>query len=223
MKLNVLISALRYAFLTVTAILQTVLAASVPETTLSLYDELCDEKICHGNGICFVANAAAQCLCGNFYRGKHCEYVNLAESTHQAIGGRIVFEWSQPPRLRNDYVFVYYELTPKDSNPSVVYRQKINMGDTDKAIVINSLKVGGTRYRMCVEEESVAETAVLLRAFDRLTNCVHVSTGHDFESLGGWCMVIMLSAVMVFLVYLQRDRIGLVYFYKPPVLPASTQ
>ena len=58
-----------------------------------------------------------------------------------------MFEWSQPPRLRNNYVFVYYELTPKDGNPSVVYRKNINMGDTDKAIVINSLKVGGTRYR----------------------------------------------------------------------------
>lgn len=74
---------------------------------------------------------------------------------------------------------------------------------------------------MCVEEETVAETAVLLHSFNQLTNCVHVVTGHDFESLGGWFMVVMLMVVMVFLVYLQRDRIGLVYFYKPPVVPTS--
>ena len=73
-------------------------------------------------------------------------------------------------------------------------------------------------YRVCVEDETVAETAILLHSLDRLTNCVHVSTGLDYESFGGWCVVIMLMVVMVALVYVQRDRIGLVYFYKPPVI-----
>ena len=120
---------------------------AIAERTPSLYDKLCSDDFCHGNGVCFVANAAAKCLCGNIYRGSNCEYVNLAASTQQAIGGSIVFEWSQPPRLRGGYVFVYYETTPKDDNPSVVYRKNIEMGGTDRAVVINSLKVGGTRYR----------------------------------------------------------------------------
>ena len=73
--------------------------------------------------------------------------MNLAASTQQAIGGRIVFEWSQPPKLRGRYVFVYYEATPNDHNPYVVYQKNIEMGGTDKAVVINSLKPGGTQYR----------------------------------------------------------------------------
>ena len=76
-------------------------------------------------------------------------------------------------------------------------------------------------HRVCVEDETVAETAILLHSLGRLTNCVHVSTGFDYESVGGWCMVIVLTVVMVTLVYVQRDRIGLVYFYKPPVIVPS--
>ncbi len=187
--------------------------AETPEaSTSSLLVILCSTNRCR-NGECYIINTDTRCICDNIFTGDHCEHVNLDETDYSIIGTVVIFKWARPPRLKG-YSFIYYEL----ENPTaIMYKRNIFMKDNENSILVGNFKGGRTLYRICIEDEYLADRAVQLGSKDMLTNCLELMTQPDYHTLAGWCLAVMLASVAILLMYSQRRKIALIYFHKPPI------
>ena len=174
---------------------------------------VCTPGTCR-NGQCYTVGQKAQCYCHGLFRGVRCEQVDLNHVTFTVIGNIVIFQWSRPPRLAG-YSFVYYEL---DNRDGFMYKTDIMMGDNEDAALVANLKGGHTMYRICIEDEMLAEKVVTQDAVEYLTNCVNLSTQPDYHTLVAWCIAAMLAAVAVVFIYFQKDKLELLYFSKPVYL-----
>ena len=86
------------------------------------------------------------------------------------------------------------------------------MRDTENSILVGNLKGGSTHYRVCVEDEYVAEKALDTTSVELLSNCIDINTQPDYHTLAGWCIAVLLSCVAVFFMYNQREKIEILYF-----------
>ena len=109
----------------------------------------------------------------------------------------------------------------------------IRMRDGDVSVVVGNLEGGGITYRICIEDEqtwpggvgagwAAASTTVDLPVggdaggvLPPPDSCVLVVTQPDYDSLIGWGLVAMLTAVVILLMYSQKDKIELLYFSRP--------
>ena len=107
------------------------------------------------------------------------------------------------------YSFVYFE----PENPQVtLFKRNIIMRDSENSILVGNLKGGSTHYRVCVEDEYVAEKALDTTSVELLSNCIDINTQPDYHTLAGWCIAVLLSCVAVFFMYNQREKIEILYF-----------
>ena len=106
-------------------------------------------------------------------------------------------------------------------NPEVtLYKRSIVMKDNENSVLVGNLYAGSRRYRVCVEDEYIAERALDANSVELLSNCVDVNTQPDYHSLAGWCIAVLLSCVAVFFMYNQREKTEILYFnrqYVPPL------
>ena len=175
--------------------------------------KLCSPGPCR-NGQCYTVGNTERCYCPARFHGSRCEHVDLDQVMFSVLGSVVVFRWEHPPRL-NGYSFVYYEL---DNPNSYKYKTDIIMKDNENAALVGNLKGGYTLYRICIEDELLADKVVNQDAVEYLTNCVNLTTEPDYHTLVAWCIAAMLAAVAVLFIYFQRDKLELLYFSKPAFL-----
>ena len=183
---------------------------SASSTTPSLLRLLCTSNPCR-NGVCYLVGTTRRCVCDEIYKGDVCEFINLDEVRYALIGSMVIFQWPRPPRLEG-YSFVYYEPSSSDI---VLYKRKIDMKDNEHSVLVGDLKGGKTHYRICIEDEYIAEKAVVSNSAELLTNCLDVTTQPDYHTLVGWILAFFLAGVCVLLMYSQRQKIEILYFSRP--------
>ena len=93
-----------------------------------------------------------------------------------------------------------------------LFKRNIIMRDTENSILVGNLKGGRTHYRVCVEDEYVAEKALDTTSVELLSNCIDINTQPDYHTLAGRCIAVLLSCVAVFFMYNQREKIEILYF-----------
>lgn len=185
-------------------------AIAVDREAPSLLQRICATVKCR-NGECYLVNQSAHCACESTFRGDRCQFVNLDKVHYSFIGNLLVFEWYHPPRLKK-YSFVYYE--PLQREPQL-FKKPIQIRESENSVLLGTVKGGSTRYRVCIEDDDIAERVMSTRSLDLLTNCMEITTGPDWHTLAGWCLAAVLSSVAVMLMYHQRDKIEILYFSKP--------
>lgn len=157
-----------------------------------------------------------RCVCESGFTGERCQHLNMTTIGQVVLGGTVVLHWERPPRLRG-FSLVFQEAT-NSSGPapgSTLRKSAIVMKDDARTLLLENLRGGGTSYWVCIEEDRVADDAVSTQRTDQLANCLYVSTLPDYDSMAGWALALLLSALTVLLIYLQRDKIELLYFSRP--------
>ena len=137
----------------------------------------------------------------------------MARIDHAIIGSVVIFQWPHPPRLRG-YSFVYYRL---DNPDGILYKNKIIMSDDEHSVVVGNLHQGSAQYRICIEDEYIADRVVSTNFVAQLSNCINLQTGPDYHTLAAWCLTIMLCVIAACLVYTQKNKIELIYFSGKPM------
>lgn len=165
------------------------------------------------NGECYVIGDQTRCICPHLFKGAHCEDVDLAHVHYSIIGSVVIFQWPRPPRLRG-YSFVYYQLDKPDK---MLYKNKILMSDDDQSVLVGNLREGAATYRICIEDEYIANRVMTTNSVEYLTNCVDLRTGPDYHTLAAWGLTILLCVGAVLVVYTQKDKIELLYFSGKPM------
>ena len=183
--------------------------ACAPSGHMSL-STMCASSPCR-NGQCYAVGSEIKCLCDIIFKGDECQDVNMDAVTHSMIGTALVFKWSEPPRLQG-YYFVYYRL---DSEQLVLFKNAIRMDDNENAVIVGDLQHAKSVYRICIEDEFVADLAVSTKSTEGLRNCIEIETQPDFHTMAGYFIWVMLFALVVLIMYWQRDKIEFLYFQKP--------
>ena len=182
-------------------------------------NKLCPSNACR-NGECYLVGSQPECACtGGLFKGDRCEDVNMDVVTHAIVGTIAVFQWPEPPRLKG-YAFVYYEIQSSQNATEEVrlYKTEIVMKNNENSVLVSDLVSQRTLYRICIEDDHVADMALSRRSVQLLRNCVNVRTLPDYHSLAAWCLAFMLCCVAVLLIYFQKDKIELLYFHKPYIV-----
>lgn len=180
---------------------------------VSLLRKICSAVRCR-NGECYVVNRSPRCVCESTFKGDQCEYVDMDQMRYSFIGNLLIFEWVRPPRLKH-YSFVYYE--PLMPHPDL-NKKPILMRESEDTVLLGNVKGGNTRYRICIEDDIIAERVMSTNSLDLLTNCIEITSSPDWHSLAGWCLAAILTSVAVMLMYHQRDKIEILYFSKPYIM-----
>lgn len=157
-----------------------------------------------------------RCVCESNFSGDLCQRLNVSAIGHVVLGGTVILHWDRPPRLRG-YSVVFQEArnATGPTEGSRLYKTPIAMREDSRSLLLDNLKGGGTPYWVCIEEDTTADMAVSTQAVNGLTSCLYVSTLPDYDSLAGWALALSLSGLTVLLIYLQRDKIELLYFSRP--------
>ncbi len=174
---------------------------------------LCDFSSCR-NGECYVVGQEAKCLCLSMFQGDRCQYLNMDDVTHTVIGGMAIFQWPQPPHLKG-YSFIYYDL---DDPEGTIYTKAITMMDDQNSAIVGNLRDVHAHYRVCIEENYLANQILANNAVEYLTNCVNVVSEPDYHTVAAWILAIIFCCVVATMVYCQRDKFELLYFSKPNYL-----
>ena len=139
-------------------------------------------------------------------------------------------EWIMPQIMeqltKNNEVVSFDPTGPGDEDQAeletnVVY--DIFMKDNENTVIVGNLKGGHTLYRICVEDQIIAERALSTQSVEILTNCVELHTQTDYNTLAGWVLAVLLSVTIVLLMYSQRDKIEILYFNSPVYIPKALQ
>lgn len=194
----------------VTSLAFHLVAGSEVTSTRSLFQRLCASNDCR-NGECYLVNTQIKCVCDSIFKGERCEYVNLEKVHYALIGSVVIFQWPRPPRLKG-YSFVYYE--PSDPN-LILYKRSIILHDNENSVLVGNLKGGKTHYRICIEDEMVAEQALESKGVDLLSNCIDLTTQPDYHTMVGWVLLFLLAGCAILLMYSQRQKIEILYFSRP--------
>ena len=107
---------------------------------------------------------------------------------------------------------MYYKLGTKDTT---IYKHGITMGDMEKSVLVGNFREGITLYRVCLEDNFIADQAVSMKSLEYLTNCLNIHTAWDYHSLMGWVFAGMAVGLLVFVIYMQRDKMEILYFHTP--------
>ncbi len=114
------------------------------------------------------------------------------------------------------YSFIYFKT---ESSKLTLYKRSISMGDNENSVLVGDLYGGRAHYRVCIEDEVVAERALDSNSVELLSNCIDIDTQPDYHTLAGWCIAVLLSCVAVFFMYNQREKIEILYFNRYFVPP----
>lgn len=157
-----------------------------------------------------------RCICESNFSGDLCQRLNISAIGQVVLGGTVILHWDRPPRLRG-YSVVFQEArnTTGPTSGSLLHKTPIVMREDSRSLLLDNLKGGGTPYWVCIEEDATADVAVATQTINRLTSCLYVSTLPDYDSMAGWALALSLSGLTVLLIYLQRDKIELLYFSRP--------
>ena len=201
------------AFYLLTSLLTRTLAETAEITsTPSLFQRLCASNDCR-NGECYLVNTQIKCVCDSVFKGDRCQFVNLDQVHYALIGSVVIFQWPRPPRLKG-YSFVYYE--PADPN-LILYKRSIIIHDNENSVLVGNLKGRKTHYRICIEDEYIAEKALASNAVELLSNCIDLTTQPDYHTMVGWVLLFLLAGCAILLMYSQRQKIEILYFSRPYV------
>ena len=179
------------------------------ESLLTSYDDICVADAC-ANGECYVVGDAAHCDCGDVYTGDRCEDINLKAVELIVIGSMVIFRWPHALRLKN-YSFIYYCL---DDPQMTIMRREITFADDDNSVLVGNFRDGVSLYRVCVDTNDIADLSIQTQSTEHTSNCINVSTAVDYHSLVGWFLAALCAVAAVTLVYLQKDKIELLYFHR---------
>lgn len=160
--------------------------------------------------------APFRCVCESSFTGERCQHLNMTVIGQVVLGGTVILHWERPPRLRGfSVVFQEARNSSCPSPGSTLQKSAIVMKEDARTLLLENLRGGGTPYWVCIEEDRVADRAVATQRTDELSNCLYVSTLPDYDSMAGWALALLLSGLTVLLIYLQRDKIELLYFSRP--------
>ncbi len=95
------------------------------------------------------------------------------------------------------------------------------MQDNENSVLVGNLKGGQAHYKVCLEDEYLAEKAMDSNSVELLTNCIDIDTQPDYHTLAGWIIALFLCCVAVFFMYTQREKIEILYFNRQIILPVG--
>ena len=146
--------------------------------------KFCDTSLCR-NGKCYIYDVRRICICGVYFHGPRCEFVDLTATKVTAKSTKVIVEWESPPHLKG-YYFIY-----RKHGESEYKAQPISMGLREREVTLTNLNFNQVSYLICIVEKDTAHALignVPPRAYANLNStvpeCTQIVTGDFIEDLG---------------------------------------